>query len=173
MVTIGFVRLDPNGSIFAASLSSWIITFYSVVRRDPKYTHHRPSGPASLAHRSSSARFRLGQGVFIHVILILMESAALYLFVALLVLVLYSINYNAQFIVLETAPHPAGITFGLVTIRVIVRSQELSHSSVSKLNDGPVTGMPMRRIAVNITTHLEHDSPDSQHRSTESKLSPV
>ncbi|KAJ7699107.1 hypothetical protein B0H16DRAFT_1484291 [Mycena metata] len=149
------------------------ITFYSVAVTQNILTTGLMALRLWLTDRAS-AQFRLGQGVFVHVILILIESAALYLFVQIFMLALYAANYNAQFIILETFTPLVGITFGLVliTVCVIVRSQELS-SSGTKVNDVPTTGMPMRRITVNITTHLEDDSPNSQHRSTESKMSPV
>jgi hypothetical protein len=48
-----------------------------------------------------SAQYRTSRGVFIPILLILVESAGLYLFVETLLLTLYAVNYNAQFILLE------------------------------------------------------------------------
>lgn len=49
-----------------------------------------------------SAQFRISGGVFIPVLRTLVESAALYLLVEILLLGLYATNNNAQYIMLET-----------------------------------------------------------------------
>lgn len=48
-----------------------------------------------------SAEIRLGKGNLVPILHILVESAALYLFVEVLLLSLYAVNYNAQYILLE------------------------------------------------------------------------
>lgn len=48
-----------------------------------------------------STRYRTSEGSFMPILRILVESAALFLFVEILILCLYSVNYDAEFIILE------------------------------------------------------------------------
>ncbi|KAF7326704.1 Vacuolar triacylglycerol lipase [Mycena sanguinolenta] len=164
MVTVLFANLAPDASIFSHTLTAWIDVFYSMAVAQNIIT------TSLIALRlwqveTQSKHLRIGGGVILPMLRILMESAALYLFVEILLLSMYTVGYNVQFIVLETVTPIVGITFGMITIRIILRSQR-------PLQDGEydghatVTSVPMRRIAVNITTQLEDDG-------SEGKMPPV
>lgn len=48
-----------------------------------------------------AARYRVNKGNLMPILRILVESAALYLFLEIILLSLYSVNYNAEYILLE------------------------------------------------------------------------
>jgi len=159
MVTTLFATSDPNASIFSSRLTHWITLYFSVAVVQNVIT----TGLMALRlwkMDRQSARIRVGGGLVLPVLRILLESAALYLFVQILLLAFYSVNYNAQFIVLETITPVVGITFGMITLRILLRSQESSRSPSEAQQT--IRAMPLRRIAVNITTQIEEDGTDGK-----------
>ncbi|KAJ7255836.1 hypothetical protein B0H12DRAFT_1113027 [Mycena haematopus] len=158
MVEVLFSNVSPTASIFDPRLTHWITAFYSLAVTQNVITTGLMALRLWIIDRQSR-RIRMGGSMFTPVLRILVESAALYLFVEILLLALYSVDYNAQYILLETITPTIGITFGMITIRIILRSQQVSHPS-----EGPTSGsgtFPMRRIAVTITTQLENDGSDA------------
>ncbi|KAJ7791291.1 hypothetical protein B0H14DRAFT_2625149 [Mycena olivaceomarginata] len=100
IVTILFANIGPTGSIFDPRLTNRITVFFSAAVAQNIIT----TGLMSLRlwqREKRSAQYRTSRGVFIPILLILVESAGLYLFVETLLLTLYAVNYNAQFILLE------------------------------------------------------------------------
>ncbi|KAF7342642.1 hypothetical protein MSAN_02021000 [Mycena sanguinolenta] len=160
-ITVLFGSVNPNASIFDPRLAHWITIFYSVAVAQNIIT----TGLMALrlwTMEKQSARIRVGGSIFMPLLLILVESAALYLFVQVLLLVLYAVNYNAQFILLESITPVVGITFGMIALRLILRSQRVPLSD----DQATVGHIALRRIAVNVTTQMEHDIPGD-------KLAPV
>ncbi|KAF7342573.1 hypothetical protein MSAN_02013900 [Mycena sanguinolenta] len=157
-VTVLFGSVNPNASIFDPRLAHWITVFYSVAVAQNIIT----TGLMALrlwTIDKQSARIRVGgRSVFMPLLLILVESAALYLFVEVLLLALYAANYNAQYILLESITPVIGITFGMIALRLSLRPQR------APLSDDQATGgsIALRRIAVNVTTHMEHDIPEDK-----------
>ncbi|KAJ7118899.1 hypothetical protein C8R44DRAFT_185674 [Mycena epipterygia] len=146
-----YSTVDPTATVFDPRLTNWITIFYSVAVAQNIIT----TGLMSLRLwqvEKKSSRYRLGGGNFLPVLLILVESAALYLFVEILLLALYAVNYNAQYILLEIVTPIVGITFSAITIRITMRSQEKSanQSSTGGMHDGRQTvgSIPMRHIMV-------------------------
>ncbi|KAJ7816054.1 hypothetical protein B0H14DRAFT_2602894 [Mycena olivaceomarginata] len=116
-VTVLFANIGPTGSIFDPRLTNWI------------------------TREKRSAQYRTSRGVFIPILLILVESAGLYLFVETLLLTLY-----------------AGITFCMITIRISLRSQKSPSPNEGSQRDLGRTGsVELRHIAVNITKETEDD----------------
>ncbi|KAJ7023270.1 hypothetical protein C8F04DRAFT_1271589 [Mycena alexandri] len=156
-VTTGFAKVNPDASIFESSLSIWITIFFSVAVAQNITTTSLMALRLWLTERKSP-RFRMDSGAFLPVIRILVESAALYLFLEIVLLVFYSLNYNVQYILLDAMTPVIGITFGLITVRIILRSQnQFSHGRVETIGS-----MPLRRIAMNITTQIAEDSSDAK-----------
>ncbi|KAJ7805408.1 hypothetical protein B0H14DRAFT_3771673 [Mycena olivaceomarginata] len=142
MVTVLFANIDPNASIFDPRLTNWITVFYSIAVAQNIIT------TGLMAFRlwqreKRSAQYRISRGAFIPILLILMESAALYLFVETLLLTLYAVNYNAQFILLEAVIPVIGITFCMIT--------------GSRRDPARIGSVELHRIAVNITKEVEAD----------------
>ncbi|KAJ7882622.1 hypothetical protein B0H14DRAFT_3433416 [Mycena olivaceomarginata] len=154
-VTVLFANIGPTGSIFDPRLTNWITVFFSTAVAQNIIT----TGLMSLRlwqREKRSAQYRTSRGVFIPILLILVESAGLYLFVETLLLTLYAVNYNAQFILLETVT--PGITFCMITIRISLRSQKSSSPNEGSQRDLGRTGsVELRHIAVNITKETEDD----------------
>lgn len=169
-----YSTVNPAATVFDPRLTRWITTFYSIAVAQNILT----TGLMALRlwqGEKESARYRLGGGIFLPVIRILVESAALYLFIELLLLSLYSVNYNAQYILLEIVTPVVvritprtlieadsiiqGITFSTITLRISLRAHRLSLKSGGATTAGTQTigSMPMRPIAVNITTRVEDD----------------
>ncbi|KAJ7747022.1 hypothetical protein B0H16DRAFT_1888932 [Mycena metata] len=143
---------DASG--FDTTLSTWITLSFSVAVVQNIITTTLMALRLWLTERKST-RFRMDSGAFLPVIRILVESAALYLFLEILLLAFSSLNYNVQYILLDAMTPVIGITFGLITVRIILRSQnQSSHGRV-----GTIGSMALRRIAMDITIPLE-DGPD-------------
>jgi len=156
-----YTTVDPTATVFDPRLANWITTFYSVAVAQNIITTGLMSFRLWQVERTSS-QYRLGSGNFLPVLLILVESAALYLFVEILLLSLYAVNYNAQYILLECVTPIVGITFNVITIRITLRSQRkaLNQSSNGGTQDGRQTvgSIPMRHIV--ISRKVESDSDD-------------
>ncbi|KAF8185634.1 hypothetical protein K438DRAFT_1973920 [Mycena galopus ATCC 62051] len=162
MVSVLFATSNPNASIFSTRLTHWITLFFSVAVAQNLITTGLMAVRLWSIDRTSS-NVRVGGSIFLPVLRILMESAALYLFVQILLLSFYAVNYNAQFIVLETITPIVGITFGMITLRILLRSQQSSYPS-GRPSDGrqPFGSVPLRRIAVNITTQMMDDGVEDK-----------
>lgn len=175
-----YSTVDPAATVFDPRLTNWITTFYSIAVAQNIIT----TGLMALRlwqGEKESTRYRLGGGVFLPAIRILVESAALYLFVEILLLSLYAVNYNAQYILLEivtpivvglsfshvyyTANLWQGITFSTITVRISMRAHH--RAQLTGQSGGNSTGrqtfgsIPLRPIAVNITTRVEDDNNDA------------
>nr|GAT55601.1 predicted protein [Mycena chlorophos] len=167
-----YTTVDPSATVFNPRLANWITTFYSIAVAQNIMT------TSLMAYRlwsvdARSAAYRIHRSPFIHVLRILVESAALYLFVEILLLSLYSVNLNAQYILLELVtpivvrPSPfqilclhqvlkfvaQGITFNVITIRINPRSFEerKEATGVSVAGSHPVQtvgSLPMRRLVI-------------------------
>jgi len=158
-----YTTVDPAATVFDPRLTNWITTFYSIAVAQNILT----TGLMALRlwqGEKESARYRLGGGVFLPVIRILVESAALYLFVEILLLSLYAVNYNAQYILLEIVTPIVGITFSTITVRISLRAHQKALQQSELTSNGRQTfgSVPLRPIAVNITTRVEDDNtPDA------------
>nr|GAT49638.1 predicted protein [Mycena chlorophos] len=147
-----YTTVDPSATVFKFNprLANWITTFYSIAVAQNIMT------TSLMAYRlwsvdARSAAHRIHRCPFIHVLRILVESAALYLFVEIL-LSLYSINLNAQYILLEIVPPIVGITINVITIRINMRSfDERKEATGVSVGSHPVQtlgSLPMRRMVI-------------------------
>ncbi|KAJ7826388.1 hypothetical protein B0H14DRAFT_3722557 [Mycena olivaceomarginata] len=108
-----YTTADPNATVFDPRLMNWITTFWSV-------------GVAqNIITTDVMAPVEVGA-----------KPAALNLFVQILLLAFYSVNYNVQCIILECiTPHRhealQGFTFSIMTIRINLRSQKKAANALS------------------------------------------
>jgi hypothetical protein len=112
-----YPTVDPNASIFNPVLLDWITAFYSIAVTQNIIT----TGLMALRLwqvEKQSARYRLGGGNFIPVMKILVESAALYLLIEILLLALYTVDHNAQYILLECVT-PTAVSFLKIFITTV------------------------------------------------------
>ncbi|KAJ7672837.1 hypothetical protein B0H17DRAFT_1083527 [Mycena rosella] len=156
-----YTSVDPTATVFNPRLTDWITTFYSIAVAQNIIT----TGLMAIRlwqGEKKSARYRVDKGNLMPVLRILVESAALYLFIEILLLSLYSANYNAQYVLLEIVTPTVGITFGMISIRITMRAHQKSQISYDSgnLSEGRQTfgSIPLRRITVNISKHTEDDT---------------
>ncbi|KAG9227899.1 hypothetical protein CCMSSC00406_0009733 [Pleurotus cornucopiae] len=155
-----FTHAKTNPSIFAKPLSSWIYSFYSLAVAQNIIT---TSLLAFRPWRASmkSAKYKTEKNVLLPIVRILIESAALQLFVEILLLALYSQRVDAQDILLELVTPAVGITFNAITIRLKLRGIQNSNSASIFSSSDPVQTighLPMRRIRVDISREIEEDT---------------
>ncbi|KAJ6551949.1 hypothetical protein B0H19DRAFT_1264562 [Mycena capillaripes] len=121
---------DPNATVFDPRLINWITTFWSVGVAQNIITTGLMSWRLWQWERS-----RLGSNPLRPILRILVESAALNLFVQILLLAFYSVNYNVQYIILECITPIFGFTFSIMTIRINLRSQRKAANALSAFAD--------------------------------------
>ncbi|KAJ6589399.1 hypothetical protein B0H19DRAFT_236597 [Mycena capillaripes] len=158
---------DPNATVFDPRLTNWITTFYSVAVTQNIITTGLMSWRLWLGERRGAA-YRLSSSTFMPILRILVESAALYLFVEILLLSLYSVNYNAQYILLECVTPIVGFTFSVITIRINLRSQKKLANDPSTIGTGRSTvqtigSIPMRPIVISRRVEQVDDSDGSYY----------
>ncbi|KAJ7862821.1 hypothetical protein B0H13DRAFT_2566015 [Mycena leptocephala] len=124
-----YSTFNPAVSDFDAPLTSWITAWYVIAVVENVITTGLMAFRLWRAEKEST-RYRTSEGSFMPILRILVESAALFLFVEILILCLYSVNYDAEFIILELITPIVGITFGIITIRVKMRSQQMPQDGV-------------------------------------------
>lgn len=96
-----YSTIPPNATVFDPRLTNWITTFYSIAVAQNISTTFLMAWRLWLGEKNS-ARYRMSTRASLMPILrILVESAALYLFVEIMLLSLYAVDYNAQYILLE------------------------------------------------------------------------
>jgi len=181
-----YTTVDPNATVFNPRLQRWIRTFYAIaVVQNILTTGLMAFRIWSTDRKSSAIR---ASGSLLPILRILVESAALYLFVEILQLSFYVNDYNPQYFLLEAVCPVVvsirfrrnlsfclncwlllqGITFNAITIRIALRSQNALRrlggvSTIGPTSEHQTIGhMPMRHIAVNITKEVDDhtDSPN-------------
>lgn len=97
----GLYPSETSGkTVFDPRLTNWIATFYSIAFVQSLLTTGFMAYKIWRTDRQS-AGFRTQESHLLPIVRILIESAALQLFVEVLLLALYAANYNAQYILLE------------------------------------------------------------------------
>ncbi|KZO98557.1 hypothetical protein CALVIDRAFT_27703 [Calocera viscosa TUFC12733] len=130
-----FSIASNTDSIFNPPYKSWITAFYVLVLAQNFIS--TTLIVVKLCERERRIRNQSkGPGTMsLHpVVVIVVESALLFLCAQLVLLILFATNSNAQFIVLESLSSLAGITFCLVIIRIAMHSQQFL--AISPPNSG-------------------------------------
>jgi len=118
-----FVQVG-NGAIFSDTLVHWMSTIYAVAFVQNTLTsgliafrlwfHERRTVLAGMRSGSSDG----SQTSLMPVMRIVVESAGLYVVVVLILIILYAIDSNAQYIVQEAFVPIVGIVFTLINLRI-------------------------------------------------------
>lgn len=95
-----YPSIHPGQTVFDPRLTHWISTFYAVAVVQSTLTTGCMAYKIWKTDRQSAA-FRAQESHLLPVVRILVESAALQLFVEILLVSLYAADYNAQYILLE------------------------------------------------------------------------
>ncbi|KAJ7063525.1 hypothetical protein C8F01DRAFT_1133354 [Mycena amicta] len=132
---------DPT-SIYALQLGKWIKAFYSTTLAC------NLTGTALLAYRlwtinRNVQKSRVGRGVVIPVLLVVVDAGALYSVTLIAALTCFALDSNGQYVVLDMVTPIISIAFYLVILRIAVaRSKTLSSSGVSTAN-GTMPRIPL------------------------------
>ncbi|KAJ3891020.1 hypothetical protein GG344DRAFT_48182 [Lentinula edodes] len=151
-----YSTVSPTETVFDARLTTWIKIFYSLAVVLNIITTSLMSYRIWRTHQQSST-YVSSSSQLMPIMRILVESAALQLFVETVLLALYSNDINAQYILLESA-----ITFNAITIRIKLQSISMGGGSKFSSNGATQTigSMPMRRIQVNIASDIVIEEGD-------------
>jgi hypothetical protein len=166
------------GHTFDPAVWDWIAVFYALALGQNTITTGLMAFRLWLVDRRSKA-YNVGQSQFFSTMLLLIESAALYFVLQVLVLAAFLAKSNIQLVLLGSIPPivvspissralnwlkiSQGITFTLVTIRVAFRSRPSTEGS----SQTPTIGSLGRRdlgIEIKISEEVivaKHDSEDS------------
>lgn len=113
--------VSMSQTVFDPRLTHWISTFYAVAVVQSTLTTGCMAYKIWKTDREAAA-FRAQESSLLPIVRILVESAALQLFVEILLVSLYAADYNAQYILLEIVTPLVGITFTAITIRIALRT---------------------------------------------------
>ncbi|KAJ7272946.1 hypothetical protein C8J57DRAFT_1316076 [Mycena rebaudengoi] len=157
-----YTTVDPAATVFDPRLTRQITIFYATAVAQNIIT------TGLMAFRlwqveKQSARYRKGGGSLMPVLEIMVESAALYLFVEIILLSLYAANLNSQYILLEIVTPIVGITFNAIAIGVNLRSRQqyVNPGSVQRTFDRErqtISSVPMRHIVIQIESEQVNDT---------------
>ncbi|KAI0688390.1 hypothetical protein BC835DRAFT_1372894 [Cytidiella melzeri] len=161
----GLYPSEITGStVFDPRLLSWISTFYAVSFIQSFLTTTLMAFRIWQTDRRTKRYRADGGGGLFPVVRILVESAALQLLTEFILLVMYAINLNAQYILLEIVTPLVGITFNAITIRIAFRSSETMsnvgrssevHPSVTPGIGESTRSHPMQHIKISIKSETE------------------
>ncbi|KAJ7439041.1 hypothetical protein B0H11DRAFT_2254165 [Mycena galericulata] len=183
MVTIGsacyvggvlYPRANATASIFDPRIFEFITLFYTVAVTQNIITTGLMSWRLWQGERRIGGH-RLGESTLMPILRILVESAALYLFVEILLLATYAAHYNVEYIILESVTPIAGLTFSLITIRINLRSQMKIANMPTETyasNVQTIGSVPMRRIVIRRQVEQIDDTETRYEKETLSEPEP-
>ncbi|KAJ7511996.1 hypothetical protein B0H11DRAFT_720950 [Mycena galericulata] len=123
--------------LFDPLLRDWILAFYTVS------VAHNTVTTSLIAFRlwwvDRYISDRVSHPRLITTILLLVESAAIYLILQVMVLSAFIARSNVQFLFLGSIPPVIGITFTLITIRIGLRSRYRAYLDPTMTQAGPST----------------------------------
>ncbi|THH32128.1 hypothetical protein EUX98_g2071 [Antrodiella citrinella] len=160
-----YTVIRTTKTVFDGRLASWVSTFYAVAVVQSSITTGLMMYRIWQAEKRT-ASYRTGQSPLRPVLWILLESAALLVVVEIVLLALYTADYNCQYLLLEPVTPIVGITFTSITLRIGLRARRESNGVVSSSarHDTPFgtvgrSTIAMRPIAINVTQDIEasHD----------------
>ncbi|KAJ7358452.1 hypothetical protein DFH08DRAFT_1043514 [Mycena albidolilacea] len=153
--------LTSYTGIFDPSVRDWIATFHAVALGQNTITTGLMAFRLWLVDRRSKA-YNVGRSLFFATMLLLVESAALYFALQIVILVAFLSKSNLQIIILGSIPPVVGITFTLLTIRAAFLSKSRAEGSAESQTIGSIQ---MRDLGINIQISEEvvvkADSNDS------------
>jgi len=129
----------PLGTIFGPNLVHWMNTIYALALVQNTMTTgliawriwRQERASAVIGVQSSTSRSSL-----IPIVRIVIESAALYVLEMIVLIVLYTLNNNGQFVLQEAAVPTVGIVFTLMTVRLAMRSSKTLMTTTVRTGGG-------------------------------------
>ncbi|KAI0341499.1 hypothetical protein BDW22DRAFT_1359087 [Trametopsis cervina] len=152
---------DPNSTVFDPRLMSWIRTFYAISVVQSGLTTGLMAYRIWQTDKRSASYRTNSSGNLMPILRILIESASIQFVAEVILLSLYSANYNAQYMLLELITPLVGITFNAITVRIALHQSEIiqnhtrSGMSQHANNDreaqvATIGSIPMRPMPINI-----------------------
>ena len=123
---------DPNSTVFDPRLMNWITTFYAITVVQGGLTTGLMGFRIWQADQKT-ASIRTGRSNLMPVLRILIESASIQFMAEVILLSLYSANYNAQYLVLESVTplvvsvYPVRVTESVANIRLLGHHFQCHH----------------------------------------------
>ncbi|KAF7355913.1 hypothetical protein MVEN_00920300 [Mycena venus] len=152
--------LTSYSGIFDPAVWDWIAIFYVVGLGQNTITTAMMAFRLWLVDKRSKA-YIVGRSQFFSTMLLLLESAALFFALQIVVLAAFLTKSNIQMILLGTIPPIVGITFTLLTIRAAFLSKWRAEGSQTQT----IGSIQMREmpIAIQISEEIiaKHDGDDS------------
>jgi len=159
---------NANSTVFDPRLTHWIVTFYSVSVVQSGLTTGLMAFRIWQTNKRSASYRTNNSGNLMPILRILIESASIQFIAEVILLSLYSANYNAQYLLLELVTPLVGITFNAITVRIALHQSEamsshiasrsgMSHGHVADNQVATIGSIPMRSmpISINITKDVE------------------
>ncbi|KAJ6494276.1 hypothetical protein C8R45DRAFT_1072907 [Mycena sanguinolenta] len=139
----------------------WIATFYAVALGQNTLTTSLMAFRLWIVDRRSKA-YNVGRSQFLSTMLILVESAALYFVLQILILAAFLTKSNTQLIFLGSVPPVVGLTFTLLMIRAGFRSKARAEGSTQTQTIGSIAMRDMP-IAIHLSEEIivKNDSNES------------
>ncbi|KAJ7144466.1 hypothetical protein C8R44DRAFT_916504, partial [Mycena epipterygia] len=149
--------------LFDPAVRDWIMAFYTLAVAHNAVTTGLMAFRLWWVDRYISDRFAHPR--FKTTILLLVESAALYFMLQIVVLVAFVTHSNIQFLLLGAIPPVIGITFTLITIRVGMRSRYRTDTTTS------TKALTIGSITMRCRSPDVHDSFDTTTESFDESIS--
>ncbi|KAF8193946.1 hypothetical protein K438DRAFT_2017592 [Mycena galopus ATCC 62051] len=138
--------LTSYSGFFDSVVWDWMAVFCAVTLGQNTLTTGLMAFRLWLVDKRSKA-YNIGQSQFRCTMLLLVESAALYFVLQIVILAAFLTKSNIQVIVLGSIPPIVGITFTLLTIRAGFRSKSRAEASSQTQTIGSIT---MRDLGISI-----------------------
>ncbi|KIP06300.1 hypothetical protein PHLGIDRAFT_91050 [Phlebiopsis gigantea 11061_1 CR5-6] len=123
---------NANASVFDPRLLHWITTFYAISVVQSGLTTGLMAFRIWQTDKRSSGYRTNREGNLMPIFRILIESASIQFMAEIILLSLYSANYNAQYLLLELVTPLVGITFNAISVRIALRQSETLTSAASR-----------------------------------------
>ncbi|KAJ8488673.1 hypothetical protein ONZ45_g13866 [Pleurotus djamor] len=153
----------PMGTIFGPSLKHWMNSIYALAFVQNVMTtgliayriwrQERESNQVGI-HTSGS------RSSLMPIVRIVIESAMIYVVELLVLIILYALHHNGQFVVQESVVPTVGIVFTLLTIRIIMRAQVTTNPTSEAQSHGIRWRRPTQNGPLVTTEFTTTISPD-------------
>ncbi|KAF8890965.1 hypothetical protein BD779DRAFT_1438076 [Infundibulicybe gibba] len=131
----------PFGTFFGPSLVHWINIIYALAFVQNSITTgliawkiwHQERHFVALGMRSLNPRASL-----FPILRIIVESASIYLLELLVLIILYALKHNGQFVLEEAVVPTVGIVFTIMTVRLAMRNSKRLMTTTNSRNIAPI-----------------------------------
>ncbi|KAF8993548.1 hypothetical protein BDQ17DRAFT_1451628 [Cyathus striatus] len=163
----------PLGTIFSPTLVHWMNTIYALAFVQNTITTGLIAYKIWDQDRRSTSmgvRSRGRESSLVPIIRIIVESASIYLVELLILIVLYSMGHNGQFVMQEAVVPTVGIVFTLMTVRFAMRSSKILMSTAEPTRDRNSLSFDRHLPPTTMDTILSKDIPPTSESGNETKL---